>query len=156
MGVVIGREDLAKQIAEHKAKNKRIVTTNGCFDILHIGHVRILNSAKALGDILVVGLNSDSSVKKLKGATRPLVPENDRAEILANLRSVDYVTIFPEDTPIEFLKVVKPDIHVKGRDYKLDSLAEAPVVESFGGKVELLEIVPGKSTTGLVEKICDK
>lgn len=155
MGQILDRQELAKKIAAHKAEKKKIVTTNGCFDILHIGHVRILNAAKALGDILVVGVNSDASVRRLKGAKRPLVPEDERAEIIANLQAVDYVTIFPEDTPVEFLTAIKPDIHVKGKDYKVGSLAETPVVESFGGRVELLELVPNKSTTKLIGAICE-
>jgi rfaE bifunctional protein nucleotidyltransferase chain/domain len=153
MGLVIGQQDLAQKIAEHRAKNKRIVTTNGCFDILHIGHARLLNAAKALGDILVVGINSDASVSRLKGPTRPVVPEQERAELLANLQSVDYVTIFPEDTPIELIKLIKPDVHVKGKDYSRSSLGEAPVVESLGGRVELIDLVPNSSTTNVITKI---
>src|SRR6516164_8663910 len=113
MGLVVDRQELAAKIADARARKKRIVTTNGCFDILHVGHIRTLNAAKALGDVLIVGLNSDKSVQKLKGPKRPIVPEADRAEILANLNAVDYVTIFPEDTPVELLKLIKPDVHVK-------------------------------------------
>jgi rfaE bifunctional protein nucleotidyltransferase chain/domain len=153
MGQVVTRDDLAKKISTLKSAHKKIVTTNGCFDILHVGHIRILNEAKALGDVLIVGINSDKSVRKLKGEARPVVSQNDRAEILANLAAVDFVTIFDEDTPVEFLRVAKPDIHVKGQDYEAKALAEAPVVESMGGTVKLLPLVPSKSTTGLIDKI---
>ena len=153
MGNVINRDELSKLVSNLKAAGKKIVTTNGCFDILHVGHVQILNGARALGDVLIVGLNSDASVQRFKGADRPVVSEADRAEVLSNLRSVDYVTIFDEDNPVEFLKVVKPDIHVKGKDYANKKLAEQEVVESLGGKVELLDLVPGKSTTSLIGKI---
>lgn len=132
----------------------KIVTTNGCFDILHVGHVRILKQSKELGDILLVGINSDDSVKRLdKGPERPINKAEDRAELLLSLECVDYVTIFDEDTPVEFLKAVKPDIHVKGSDYKPEDLAETPVVEAGGGRVHILSLVPGHSTTNLVNKI---
>jgi D-glycero-beta-D-manno-heptose 1-phosphate adenylyltransferase len=145
--------DLA-QIAERlHNQGKKIVTTNGCFDILHVGHVRILDAAREFGDVLIVGLNSDDSVKRLKGPTRPVNSQLDRAEILAALKSVDYVWIFTEDTPVEFLKLVKPHIHVKGADYAPSQLAETPVVESFGGRIEILSLVPGKSTTSLLSRI---
>src|SRR5271167_2321674 len=117
MGEIIRRDELAAKVLELKAAGKTIVTTNGCFDILHVGHVDILNQAKALGDVLIVGLNSDQSVRRIKGDARPIMPQDDRAKILANLVAVDLVTIFDEETPIEFLKVAKPDIHVKGQDY---------------------------------------
>jgi rfaE bifunctional protein nucleotidyltransferase chain/domain len=132
---------------------KRIVTTNGCFDLLHVGHVRSLKSAKALGDVLVVGLNSDDSVRRLKGPSRPVNSQEDRAEVLSSLECVDFVSIFDEDTPVEFLKAVKPNIHVKGGDYKPSDLAETPVVEGMGGRVHIIELVPGRSTTGLIEKL---
>jgi glycerol-3-phosphate cytidylyltransferase len=153
MGQVITRSELGKIVGDLKTSGKKIVTTNGCFDILHIGHVRILNEAKTLGDVLVVGLNSDRSVQKLKGQNRPIVGQDDRAELLANLNAVDYVSIFDEDNPIEFLKVAKPDFHVKGQDYKAGELLETPVVESLGGQIKLLKLVPGKSTTSLIGKI---
>jgi rfaE bifunctional protein nucleotidyltransferase chain/domain len=153
MGKIVEAKELVDAAAEARKKGKRIITTNGCFDILHVGHVRILNQARAEGDVLFVGLNCDASVKRLKGEDRPINNENDRGEMLANLISVDYVYIFSEDTPVEFLKLVKPDIHIKGADYTTGELAETPVVESFGGKVKLLPLVPLKSTTSLVQKI---
>ena len=153
MGQVITRQKLAQLADEERKKGRVIVTTNGCFDILHVGHARILKEARALGDCLFVGLNSDDSVRRLKGAERPINNEQDRAEMLAHLASVDYVYVFEEDTPVEFLKMVKPNIHVKGADYSTDKLAETPVVESFGGIVKLLALVPQKSTSSLVEKI---
>lgn len=153
MGRVLTAEELTKIAREAKANGRKVVTTNGCFDILHVGHARILQEAKGLGEILIVGLNSDASVKRLKGPERPINNENDRAEMLAHLASVDYVYIFKEDTPVEFLKLVKPDIHTKGADYTTDKLAETPVVESFGGVVKLLALVPQKSTSSVVEKI---
>jgi glycerol-3-phosphate cytidylyltransferase len=152
-GRVVEAKELIEAADQARKNGKRVVTTNGCFDILHIGHVRILNQARAEGDVLFLGLNSDASVKRLKGADRPINNQSDRGELLANLRSVDYVYIFSEDTPVEFLKMVKPDIHIKGADYTSDKLAETPVVESFGGVVKLLPLVPQKSTTGLVQKI---
>jgi rfaE bifunctional protein nucleotidyltransferase chain/domain len=153
MGQVMTRAELAQTSADLKKSGKRLVTTNGCFDLLHIGHVRILQAAKQLGDVLIVGINSDASVRKLKGASRPVTPGDQRAEILASLACVDYVTIFDEDTPVEFLKAVKPNIHVKGSDYKPSDLAETPVVESFGGTVKILDLVPGHSTTSILKKI---
>ena len=153
MGKVLTRESLGEHIDGLRKQGKRIVTTNGCFDILHVGHVRILKQSKALGDILVVGINSDASVSALKGPERPINNQNDRAELLSSLECVDVVSIFDEGTPVEFIKVVKPDIHVKGADYKPQDLEETPVVEALGGRVEILPLVPQKSTTSLVQKI---
>jgi glycerol-3-phosphate cytidylyltransferase len=153
MGTVLTRDALGEHIDGLRKQGKRIISTNGCFDILHVGHVRILKQSKELGDVLVVGINSDASVKKLKGEDRPINNQDDRAELLSSLECVDIVSIFDEGTPVEFLKVVKPDIHVKGADYKPQDLEETPVVESFGGKVKILPLVPQKSTTSLVEKI---
>ncbi len=155
MGKVVQRSELAEIIREARAKKRVVVTTNGCFDILHVGHVRILQQSRALGDLLIVGINGDDSVKRLKGPTRPINTSADRAELLAALGCVDYVTVFDEDTPVEFLHAAQPNIHVKGSDYKPSDLAETPVVESYGGRVEILALVPGKSTTNLVEKIRD-
>ena len=152
---LLSRSDLSglKETLAHSNKTK-IVSTNGCFDILHVGHVRILEAAKKLGDVLVVGINSDDSVKRLnKGPERPINTALNRAEILLALACVDYVTIFDEDTPSAFLKELKPDIHVKGSDYKPEDLEETPVVEAGGGRVHILDLIPGFSTTSTVEKL---
>jgi D-glycero-beta-D-manno-heptose 1-phosphate adenylyltransferase len=136
-----------------KDQGKRIVTTNGCFDLLHLGHIQYLTEAKALGDILLVGLNSDASVKRLKGPTRPLNSELVRARQIAALECVDYVAIFEESTPEAFLELVKPQLHVKGGDYRAEDLPERKVVEAGGGEVRVLSLVPGYSTTSLIEKL---
>lgn len=153
---IVARQNLEELADQLRKTGKTLVTTNGCFDILHVGHTRILQQAKALGDVLVVGINSDASVRALKGESRPINNEDDRAEMLAALACVDYVTVFGEGTPVEFLKLVKPNVHVKGADYKPENLAETPIVESFGGRVEILALVPGKSTTNVVSKIQQK
>lgn len=154
---IVSREGLTALSKRLKDAGKRIVSTNGCFDILHVGHVRILEQARQFGDVLVVGINSDASVQRLKkskeGPPRPINSELDRAEVLAALRSVDYVTIFGEDTPVEFLKLLQPHVHVKGADYKPEQLEETPIVEQFGGRVEILPLVAGKSTTSVVARI---
>lgn len=150
---VVDRQELARIAEDLRQEGKRIVTTNGCFDILHVGHVRVLEASRALGDILIVGVNSDASVSRLKGPNRPVNSEIDRAEVLSNLRSVDYVSIFTEDTAEEFLAVVKPDVYTKGADYTPDSLKETPIVEKHGGKVVILDLVPGKSTTATISRI---
>lgn len=129
-----------------------IVFTNGCFDILHVGHVRYLQQAKALGKYLVVGVNSDASVQRLKGPHRPIQNENDRAEILAALASVDYVVLFEQDTPEELIQLVRPKILVKGGDWKPESIAGGSFVMSYGGQVKSLQFVDGKSTTKIIEK----
>lgn len=136
-----------------KDQGKRLVTTNGCFDLLHWGHIQYLNEAKALGDLLLVGLNSDASVKRLKGPARPLNPELVRARQIASLECVDYVVIFEEATPEAFLEMVKPAIHVKGGDYRVEDLPERTVVEAGGGEVRVLSLVPGFSTTSLIERL---
>lgn len=153
MGAVVNKEELVSLCEQARRDKRVVVTTNGCFDILHVGHVRILKQAKSLGDILIIGLNSDGSVRRLKGPERPINRTEDRAEILSSLACVDYVFVFDEDTPVEFLKLAKPNIHVKGADYKPSDLAETPVVESLGGRVEILTLVPDKSTSNLVAKI---
>ena len=150
------RNELASCLQQAKANGNVVVTTNGCFDVLHLGHLRYLQAARQLGDLLVVAVNSDNSVRELKGENRPLVPEDERAEMLAGLECVDYVVIFPESTPIELLSELKPNIHVKGGDYKLEQLVEREVVEENGGKVIVGLNVPGKSTTNLIEVICER
>ena len=150
------RSELASILQRLKAEGKTVVTTNGCFDVLHLGHLRYLQAARQLGNLLVVGVNSDSSVRQLKGENRPLVPEAERAEMLAGLECVDYVVIFPELTPVDLLSELKPSIHVKGGDYKLEQLIERKVVEENGGKVVLGLNVPGKSTTNLIQVICER
>ncbi|OGI03001.1 MAG: hypothetical protein A2Y25_03650 [Candidatus Melainabacteria bacterium GWF2_37_15] len=153
MGESVNIEELIKIVSELKAKGKTIVTTNGCFDILHAGHVRYLKQAKELGDILIVCLNSDASVKRLKGSTRPLNPEYDRAEVLAGLASVDYVVIFEEDTPSSILEKIKPNIHVKGGDYTEETLPETAVIKAAGGRVAFIPLVEGRSTTNIIKRM---
>ena len=154
---VLDRPSLAAAVERAKAEGKTVVTTNGCFDILHVGHVRYLQDARSLGDVLVVGVNSDATVRKLKGPERPVVPEHERVEILAALECVDYVTVFSEDTPIELILAIKPNIHVKGGDYQSDELIEAPAVRSVGGRVVIVSFTStateGRSTTNLIGKI---
>ncbi len=131
---------------------KNIVFTNGCFDLLHVGHVRYLQQARSLGDYLVVGLNTDRSVQVLKGPTRPIQNENDRMEILSSLGCVDFVTLFDEETPIELIKNVRPQTLVKGGDWKISQIVGGDFVQSYGGAVKSLQFVDGKSTTALIEK----
>lgn len=133
-----------------------MVWTNGCFDLLHVGHTRNLQAAKQMGDILVVGLNSDASVRRLKGPTRPIIPQHERAEILSALECVDYVFIYNENTPEASLAFFKPDIHCKGADYAPPNgkpIPEAQVVESYGGRIAFTPLVSGASTTGLIRRI---
>ena len=130
-----------------------MVFTNGCFDILHAGHVRYLTEAKKLGDVLVVGLNSDESVRKLKGAGRPVNSEEDRAEVLAGLRAVDHVVVFTEDTAEEMVRQLQPDVYVKGGDYSLERLPESAIVASYGGRTVLVPMVEGRSTSNVIRKL---
>lgn len=150
MGQVLKGSEVESTFAS--LKNKKVVFTNGCFDLLHVGHVRYLQEAKKLGDILIVGVNSDASVRVLKGPTRPVQNENDRAEILAALGAVDYTVIFNEETPLELIQKVKPNILVKGGDWKPDQIVGADFVMSHGGKVMSLQFIEGRSTTKLIEK----
>lgn len=131
----------------------KVVFTNGCFDLVHRGHVDYLSKARDLGDCLIVGLNSDDSVRRLKGPKRPISNQSSRAAVLAAFSFVDYVVVFDEDTPLNLIKSIKPDILVKGGDYSHDNVVGADFVESYGGRLELIPLVPGESTTNLVEKI---
>jgi len=140
-------------LTRERKKGKKIVFTNGCFDILHCGHIKLLEKAKSKGDILVVGLNSDSSVRKLKGKGRPVRGEQERAEILASLRMVDYVVIFNESTPLRLIKIIKPDVLVKGSDYKDKKVVGRDVVEKGGGKVYLFPLIKGYSSTDIISKL---
>jgi D-beta-D-heptose 7-phosphate kinase/D-beta-D-heptose 1-phosphate adenosyltransferase len=153
LGKVFERSALNQAVKDWQKEGKTVVFTNGCFDILHRGHVEYLNAAKSLGDILVLGLNSDQSVSKLKGPDRPVVAENDRAFILSQLIAVDAVTIFDEDTPIPLLELLQPDILAKGGDYTIDGVVGREVVEGYGGRVVTLALISGKSTTDLIGKI---
>lgn len=148
-----GVDELTEIVAQRKRQGCKIVFTNGCFDLLHVGHVRILQEARRLGDVLVVGLNSDSSVRALKGEGRPIVPENERAEILAAMECTDYVVIFHELTPERLLARLKPDIHVKGGDYVGKLMPEREIIEGYGGKVVLVPLVSGHSTTRLLARV---
>lgn len=149
----VTRDNLSTFAAALRAHGQRIVFTNGCFDILHVGHVRYLGAARALGDCLVVGLNSDASVRRLKGPERPVNEEADRAEVLDALRAVDYVTIFDEPTAAELIEIIRPDVYVKGGDYTIATLPEAEIVRGYGGRVEFIDLVPERSTTRVIEKL---
>lgn len=150
MGSVSSVQDIAKDLSS--LRDKKIVFTNGCFDLLHVGHVRYLQEARRQGDLLVVGVNSDASVKRLKGPSRPIQNENDRAEILAALGCVDFVAIFEEDTPLNLIKQVNPNVLVKGGDWKIDQIVGSDFVLANGGEVRSLLFVDGKSTTSLIQK----
>lgn len=135
------------------SQGKRVVFTNGCFDLLHRGHVEYLQQARMLGDLLVVGVNSDQSVRRLKGPGRPLMPEEDRSHILAALEAVDYVCIFEEDTPLKLIEALLPDLLVKGSDYRLQEVVGREVVEKHGGRVATIPVVPNRSTSGIILQI---
>lgn len=152
---LISFNDLPQLSAELHSKTSKIVTTNGCFDLLHWGHIRYLAEARELGDTLVVGVNSDRSVRKLKGESRPIFPQEIRALQLAGLESIDYVCIFDEDTPEQFISLIRPHVHVKGGDYFKKELPERKLVESLGGKLICLPLVEGFSTTRITE-LCKK
>jgi len=144
---------LAEVLADLRRQGKRIVFTNGCFDLLHPGHIYLLSQAKALGEVLVVGVNSDASVKRLKGAQRPILSEAERILLLSALGVVDYVTTFREDTPLELIRLLQPQVLVKGGDWNLEALVGREVVEEEGGKVVLISYQAGFSTTDIIERI---
>ncbi|MBR0285287.1 MAG: D-glycero-beta-D-manno-heptose 1-phosphate adenylyltransferase [Selenomonadaceae bacterium] len=151
--MLVAGEDIASFCETLRRGGKKIVFTNGCFDILHAGHVRYLAAARALGDCLVLGLNTDASVRRIKGPERPINSETDRAEVADALKAVDYVVLFDEPTAEQVIGKVRPDIYVKGGDYTLETLPEAKIVQSYGGRVEFIALVAGRSTTNVIEKI---
>jgi rfaE bifunctional protein nucleotidyltransferase chain/domain len=156
MGQAVSLNKLIKIRQKAKKQNKKVVFTNGCFDIIHRGHIDFLKKAKGLGDILIVGLNTDSSVKKIKGKHRPIISQNDRAEILSNLLPVDYVCLFKEETPIKLISLLIPDILVKGRDYKKNEIVGKDIVECSGGKVVRMKLVQGKSTKHIINTVLNR
>jgi D-beta-D-heptose 7-phosphate kinase/D-beta-D-heptose 1-phosphate adenosyltransferase len=153
---VLQNTDLKKIVDLAKSTGKTVVFTNGCFDIIHGGHIEFLEKAKALGDILILGLNSDKSVRGLKGEGRPIKSQDERANILSALKYVNYITIFDEETPENLISQIRPDILVKGDDYKVDEVVGREIVEGYGARVELIPIVKGLSTTNTVEQILNK
>lgn len=153
MKKILGREELVRERERMRREGKQLVFTNGCFDLLHPGHVRYLDQARALGDALVVALNSDQSVRALKGEGRPILSQRERAEVIAALAAVDYVTIFDEETPRELIAVLLPDILVKGGDWSVQHIVGREEVEAAGGKVLSLPYVEGSSTTDIIERI---
>ena len=153
MGQVLRRENLADFVNKLHQSGKTVVATNGCFDILHVGHVRYLQKTKSFADYSIILLNSDKSVRSIKGPTRPINKEQDRAEILCALSCVDYVVLFDEDSPKNLLDEIKPDVYTKGADYTMETLPEADIMKKNGTRVEFISFVEGKSTTSIVEKI---
>ena len=153
MGKVIRREEVTKLVSDLHKMGKTVVTTNGCFDILHVGHVRYLQKTKSFADVLIVLLNSDKSVRSIKGPTRPINNEDDRSEILCALSCVDYVVLFNEDSPRNLLDEIKPDVYTKGADYTMETLPEADIMKKNNTRVEFISFVEGKSTTGIIEKM---
>ena len=147
------RKELLRIIKNLKARGKRIVFTNGCFDLLHLGHVRYLEKARSLGDVLVVGVNSDSSVRKLKGSKRPILPEKERTEILSGLGCVDYITIFNEADPLKLITSLKPNLLVKGGDWTREQIVGREVVERSGGELVIIPFVKGASTSNVIGNI---
>jgi len=153
LGRVVTQDELILHVAEHKRNGERVVVTNGCFDLLHPGHVRGFEQARALGDVLIVAINSDSSVKFLKGNDRPIIPQDERAEILAALEAVDYVIVFDEITPREIIARILPDVLAKGGDWGENEIVGREEVEAAGGRVVSIALEPGYSTSAIIEKI---
>jgi D-beta-D-heptose 7-phosphate kinase/D-beta-D-heptose 1-phosphate adenosyltransferase len=153
MGKILSRDELKKEIEKLKRAGKKIIFTNGCFDILHTGHTRYLREARKLGDILVVGINSDTSVRAIKGPQRPIVPQDERADILASLESVDFVTLFDETTPLELIEYLKPHTIVKGGDWNEKDIVGGEAVRKWGGTVAVIPEIKEASTTNIIEKI---
>jgi len=156
LGEVVSLQEAITTREKLRGEGKTIVLTNGHFDLLHVGHVDCLQRAKALGDVLIVGLNSDTSTRLLKGQKRPIVPQEERAQLLAALQCVDYVVIFEERTAERLLAVLKPEVYVKGGDWAIEDLPEAKVIAECGIRVEILPQMPGRSTTGIIETILDR
>jgi D-beta-D-heptose 7-phosphate kinase/D-beta-D-heptose 1-phosphate adenosyltransferase len=149
----VDRETAAAIAAERRAAGQTVVFTNGCFDLLHVGHIQYLEASRALGDCLVLGLNTDASVRRLKGPERPILDETERAEILSALSCVDYVILFDEDTPLALIDAIRPDVLTKGADYSLEEIVGAERVQAYGGRVERIDLVAGKSTSGIISRI---
>jgi D-beta-D-heptose 7-phosphate kinase/D-beta-D-heptose 1-phosphate adenosyltransferase len=155
MGEVVTRAQLSHIRQQLRLEGQTVVFTNGCFDILHRGHVEYLTKAKALGNVLIVGMNTDASVRRLKGPKRPIVEQSDRAYVLTALQVVDYVCLFDEDTPYELIKAIVPDVLVKGSDWTIDMVVGRDVVEAAGGTVKTIDFVPNRSTTNIIKKIAN-
>ncbi len=157
MGRVIKDSEIASSLAPYRGEatgaKSKIVSTNGCFDLLHVGHLRYLQAAKKLGDILIIALNSDASTRGLKGPSRPILPEDERAELLAGLACVDFVVLFDEPTPVKTLQKIHPDIHVKGGQYNKENLPETEALEAMGTDIQFLPMVEGRSTSWIIDKI---
>ncbi|MBI5043456.1 MAG: D-glycero-beta-D-manno-heptose 1-phosphate adenylyltransferase [Nitrospirae bacterium] len=153
---VMTQDELMPILDRLRKEGKKVVFTNGCFDILHVGHVRYLKEAKGYGDILIVAVNSDSSVKSIKGDKRPIVSQSERAEVVAALEMVDYVTMFDEDTPYNVIKKLQPDVLIKGGDWTIDKIVGRDIVEARGGRVIAIPFIEGASTTGIVERVLEK
>lgn len=147
-------EELETQLTADRRQGKKIVFTNGCFDLLHVGHIRYLQQARRMGDLLVVAVNDDDSVRRLKGPSRPVQPERDRGEVLAGLECVDYVIFFGQDTPLALIECLKPDVLVKGADWPIEQIVGRERVEGSGGRVATISYVEGVSTSALIERIC--
>ena len=156
MGRVVTRNELIEIRRQLKSQHKAVVFTNGCFDILHRGHIDYLQKAKAMGDVLLVAVNTDASVRKIKGDKRPIVAEGDRAQVLAALACVDYVTLFDEETPYDLLRVLVPDVLVKGADWPVKDVVGKELVEQAGGSVQTIEFLPNHSTTQVIKTIVDR
>jgi rfaE bifunctional protein nucleotidyltransferase chain/domain len=154
--LILDRDALVVRITTEKARGSRVVLANGCFDILHAGHVRYLEGARGLGDVLVVGVNSDEQVARLKGAGRPVLPERERAELVASLQAVDLVTIFSEPTVTELLLALKPNVHAKGTDYTEETVPERDVVRSYGGQVAIVGDPKDHSTSEILKKVSEQ
>jgi len=152
-GKIQSLDSLASRIGQLRSDGRRVVFTNGCFDLLHTGHIELIEKARERGDVLVVAINSDASVRRLKGRSRPILPEEERARILAALAAVDFVCVFPEDTPLETIRKLRPDVLVKGADWRETGIVGQDEVEGWGGEVVVMRLVEGRSTTGIVDRI---
>jgi D-beta-D-heptose 7-phosphate kinase/D-beta-D-heptose 1-phosphate adenosyltransferase len=156
MGSVLSVEKITSERERFRQQKKKVVFTNGCFDIIHRGHIEYLTKSKALGDILIVGINTDASVRRIKGEQRPIVPEEDRAFVVANLTPVDYVCMFGEDTPLDLITAIIPDILVKGADWDINKIVGKDIVERAGGKVATIDFIPNRSTSNIIERILER
>lgn len=152
--IILDHDELARRVAERQERQERVVFTNGVFDILHVGHLRYLAEARALGEALLVAVNTDASVKTFKGDLRPIVSQDERLEMLDGLRVVDFVTLFDTRTPVPLIEYVRPALYVKGGDYSEDQLPEASIVRGYGGSVQILSLIAGRSSTNIIAKVC--